>query len=114
MRVQPDEYYGPVENPNHYAGVYRFEVYQVIEYILNTFYKDATPYECFQVGNQIKYRLRAGFKIYDGLDSVQSGSRDIEKAVRCKEMVDENLDDTTSKILDAIEAANKQIKESLI
>jgi hypothetical protein len=40
----------------------------------------------FWRGNPIKYIARAGFKIYDGMDAVQSEITDLNKAVRMCQM----------------------------
>lgn len=72
-----------VKNPSHYTS-YEFEVYEAIKYLLNTHYQDATPYDIWQVGNELKYRFRAGFK-EDG----HNGAQDLAKAMRCRQMRDE-------------------------
>ena len=69
-----------VKHPSHYTS-YRFEVCDIIAYILNTYYHDAEPYECYTIGNEIKYRLRAGLK-----DDGHNGAQDIAKAMQYRHM----------------------------
>lgn len=40
----------------------------------------------FWRGNIIKYACRAGFKIYDGMDAVESEITDLQKVIRYAEM----------------------------
>jgi hypothetical protein len=40
----------------------------------------------FHTGNIVKYAVRAGHKIYDGMDAVQSEITDLEKVRRYAEM----------------------------
>jgi hypothetical protein len=40
----------------------------------------------FWRGNIIKYACRAGFKIYDGMDAVESEITDLRKVIRYAEM----------------------------
>ena len=72
-----------VDNPSHYAESYEFEVYEVIKWILDTYYQQASPYDIWQVGQELKYRFRAGLK-EDG----HNGAQDIAKAMRCRQMRD--------------------------
>jgi len=70
-----------VDKPNHYAAQYPFEVKEVIKDTLNTYGFDLTPYQCYCLGCEIKYRLRAGFK-----DDIE---QEIGKALKYKEFRDE-------------------------
>jgi hypothetical protein len=67
-----------IKDPQHYAGKYPFEVCQAIELILNTFAGELTPYEIYCLGNELKYRFRAGWK--------DDGEKDLQKAIRYNEM----------------------------
>lgn len=40
----------------------------------------------FWRGNIVKYACRAGFKIYDGMDAVESEITDLKKVIRYAEM----------------------------
>jgi hypothetical protein len=40
----------------------------------------------FHIGNIVKYAVRAGHKIYDGMDAVESEITDLEKVRRYAEM----------------------------
>lgn len=64
-----------VNNPPHYAEFYPFETKDAIKLLLNTYARDLTPYQCGCLFNELKYRLRAGFK---DKDKVQE---DIDKAL---------------------------------
>ncbi len=52
----------PVNNPSHYTEKYPFEVKDVIRLIMNIYCEELSPYECGCLYNELKYRLRAGFK----------------------------------------------------
>lgn len=69
-----------INSPSHYKGQYPFEVIDIIKLVLNEYGEKLTPFECYCLGNQIKYRLRAGFK-----DDIE---RDIGKALKYKEFAD--------------------------
>jgi len=69
------ERYAAVERPQHYTDAFPFETRIAIRLILNELCEGLTPYEIFCVGNELKYRLRAGFK---STDTVQ---QDIGKAL---------------------------------
>ena len=62
----------PVNHPSHYKK-YPFEVKDAIEVLLGM--GDIPPYDAYCLGNELKYRLRAGFK---GTDLAQ---QDIDKAM---------------------------------
>lgn len=47
--------------PNHYKE-FGIEVKEIIKFVLEHADNSFTPYEAFCVGNELKYRLRAGFK----------------------------------------------------
>ena len=64
-----------IKNPNHYSK-YKIEP---IEFIM----KNEMD---FWRGNIIKYAARAGLKVYDGMDSVQSEIADLHKVMRYAEM----------------------------
>jgi hypothetical protein len=68
----------PVNHPNHY-NMYPMEVKDIIKLVL-----DSTPgltqFQSYCLGNELKYRLRAGFKG----DVVE----DINKAIKYKEFRD--------------------------
>jgi len=76
---QSDENQSQVKQPPHYATVYPFETKEAIELILNNFTHGLTPYECYCLGCELKYRLRAGFK--EGIDPLI----DIGKALEYKD-----------------------------
>tara|TARA_R110000796_G_scaffold147505_3_gene264263 strand:- start:80 stop:253 length:174 start_codon:yes stop_codon:yes gene_type:complete len=40
----------------------------------------------FHVGNIIKYAVRAGFKVYNGMEGVESEITDLQKVIRYAEM----------------------------
>jgi len=63
-----------VNHPEHYKH-YPMEVKDIISHLLDLWKSDLTPYEAYCLGNELKYRLRAGFK---DKDKVQE---DIEKAL---------------------------------
>ena len=65
----------PVNHPDHYTKMYPFEVKNVIRLIMNVYADELSPYECGCLYNELKYRLRAGFK---NADKIQE---DIEKAL---------------------------------
>ena len=50
-----------VNHPAHYADHYPMEVKDMIEVIL-ALLPDLSAYEAYCLGNELKYRLRAGFK----------------------------------------------------
>jgi hypothetical protein len=52
----------PVNSPSHYVGKYPFEVKNAIRLIMNVYADELSPYECGCLYNELKYRLRAGFK----------------------------------------------------
>lgn len=64
-----------VVRPSHYT---QYEV-EPIDFIM----KNDLP---FHVGNIVKYAVRAGSKLYDGLDATESEIRDLEKVRRYAEM----------------------------
>ena len=65
-----------VNSPQHYADHYPFEVCDAIEFILNNGWCNTlTRYEAYCLGNELKYRLRAGFKHEDKIEE------DIKKAL---------------------------------
>ena len=64
-----------IKNPNHYSN-YKIEP---IEFIM----KNSMD---FWRGNIIKYASRAGHKLYDGMDAVQSEIADLHKVMRYAEM----------------------------
>lgn len=72
---------GVVKFPPHYQDSYKFEVYEAINLLLDTYYKDASPSVCWSVGNELRYRFRAGLK-EDG----HAGAQDIAKAMRVRQM----------------------------
>lgn len=64
-----------VERPAHYT---QFDI-EPIEFIM----RNSLP---FHTGNIIKYSLRAGSKIYDGMDPVESEVTDLKKVMRYAQM----------------------------
>ena len=64
-----------VRRPSHYA---KFTIEPVTFIMVNGF--------GFAIGNIIKYAARAGSKVYDGMDAVQSEITDLEKVRRYAEM----------------------------
>ena len=64
-----------VVRPSHYT---QYEV-EPIDFIM----KNDLP---FHVGNIVKYAVRAGSKLYDGLDATESEIRDLVKVRRYAEM----------------------------
>ena len=79
-----------VNNPSHYADSWEFEVYEAIHGLLQKHYGGCDPYKIWQTGQELKYRLRAGLKQYDGLTIEESAQLDIAKAMRCRQMRDES------------------------
>ena len=64
-----------VDRPAHYT---QFDI-EPIEFIM----RNSLP---FHTGNIIKYSLRAGSKIYDGMDPVESVFTDLKKVMRYAQM----------------------------
>ena len=76
----------PINSPSHYKGAYPFEVYTARALLLDTFCTEMKPSDLGLLNEELKYRLRAGLKQYDGLTLEESAQRDIAKAMRCREM----------------------------
>ncbi len=67
-----------VNHPNHYKGAYPFEVIDVIEFVLDSVHcSHLDPFESYCLGNELKYRLRAGLK--------DNAAEDIAKAMKYME-----------------------------
>ena len=64
-----------VNEPKHYA---RWKI-EPITYIMRNGFE-------FWRGNIIKYASRAGYKLYEGMDQVQSEITDLEKVIRYSQM----------------------------
>ena len=64
-----------VTRPSHYT---QFAI-EPIEFIL----RNSLP---FHTGNIIKYSMRAGSKLYDGMDPVESEVTDLKKVMRYAQM----------------------------
>ena len=64
-----------VDRPAHYT---QFDI-EPIEFIMRNWLP-------FHTGNIIKYSLRAGSKIYDGMDPVESEVTDLKKVMRYAQM----------------------------
>jgi len=64
-----------VNEPKHYARW----VIEPITYIMRNGFE-------FWRGNIIKYASRAGYKLYEGMDQVQSEITDLEKVIRYSQM----------------------------
>jgi hypothetical protein len=64
-----------VNEPKHYA---RWKIEPITYIMLNGFE--------FWRGNIIKYASRAGYKLYEGMDEVQSEITDLEKVIRYSQM----------------------------
>jgi hypothetical protein len=64
-----------INKPSHYS---RFAI-EPIEFIM----RNGLP---FHIGNIIKYSLRAGFKLYEGMDEDESEIVDLGKVIRYAEM----------------------------
>ena len=64
-----------VNEPKHYA---RWKIEPITYIMLNGFE--------FWRGNIIKYASRAGYKMYEGMDEVQSEITDLEKVIRYAQM----------------------------
>ena len=64
-----------VNEPKHYA---RWKI-EPITYIMRNGFE-------FWRGNIIKYVSRAGYKLYEGMDEVQSEITDLEKVIRYAQM----------------------------
>ena len=79
----------PVNSPSHYAGAYPFEVYKARALLLDTYCTEMKPSDLGLLNEELKYRLRAGLKQYDGLTIEESAQRDIAKAMRCRQMREE-------------------------
>lgn len=62
-----------VNSPSHYADHYPFEVCEAIQLILNSI--ELEPYDAYCLGNELKYRLRAGFKEPDKIE------QDVQKSL---------------------------------
>ena len=65
----------PVNHPDHYAKVYPFETKDLVRLALNIHGEELSPYEAYCLGNELKYRLRCGFKDPSKIQE------DIEKAL---------------------------------
>lgn len=63
-----------IKNPGHYA---RYDI-EPMTYIMRNKME-------FWRGNCIKYVSRAGHKVYDGMDKVESEITDLQKAIRYAE-----------------------------
>ncbi len=63
----------PNINPDHYQQ-YPIEAKEIIKLVLNAC-PDISPVDAWLLGNELKYRLRAGYKNPDAIDE------DIEKAL---------------------------------
>lgn len=96
-----------IRDPQHYAGKYPFEVFQAIELLLNTFGGDLPPYQAYQLGNELKYRLRAGWK-----DDGEGGVKDLRKAIRCNEMRDEAVLRDQKKVVVSEDEADGRIRRT--
>lgn len=64
-----------VNEPKHYA---RWKI-EPITYIMRNGFE-------FWRGNLIKYSSRAGYKMYEGMDAIQSEVTDLEKVIRYAQM----------------------------
>ena len=64
-----------INKPSHYS---RYAI-EPIEFIM----RNGLP---FHIGNIIKYSLRAGFKLYEGMDEDESEIVDLGKVIRYAEM----------------------------
>tara|TARA_R110000744_G_scaffold32160_1_gene75362 strand:- start:349 stop:591 length:243 start_codon:yes stop_codon:yes gene_type:complete len=64
-----------VHRPSHYA---RWKIEPITYTMVNGFE--------FWRGNIVKYASRAGHKIYDGLDEIESEKTDLSKVIRYAEM----------------------------
>ena len=64
-----------VNEPKHYARW----VIEPITYIMRNGFE-------FWRGNIVKYASRAGYKLYEGMDQVQSEITDLEKVIRYSQM----------------------------
>ena len=64
-----------VNEPKHYA---RWAI-EPITYIMRNGFE-------FWRGNIVKYASRAGYKLYEGMDQVQSEITDLEKVIRYSQM----------------------------
>ena len=66
-----------VSSPSHYADHYPVEVCKIIEAVLKIAdsEEEMSLYEAYCLGNELKYRLRAGFKHEDKIEE------DIKKAL---------------------------------
>ena len=64
-----------VNEPEHYA---RWKIEPITYIMMNGFE--------FWRGNIIKYASRAGYKLYEGMDEVQSEITDLEKVIRYSQM----------------------------
>ena len=51
-----------VEHPAHYADHYPLEVIEIIRLVLAYVVEDMSWFEGYCLGNELKYRLRAGFR----------------------------------------------------
>jgi hypothetical protein len=64
-----------VHKPSHYA---RWKIEPITYTMVNGFE--------FWRGNIVKYASRAGHKIYDGMDEIESEKTDLSKVIRYAEM----------------------------
>ena len=78
----------PVHSPNHY-NQFDKEVKDIIRFVLGD-----EGYRYYCMGNELKYRLRAGFKEID--TCVEPGKQDLKKALKYFEMRQEVEDATPS------------------
>jgi len=75
IEVEPEEPEEHIAKPKHYA---RWSIEPVTFIMRNGFE--------FWRGNIIKYASRAGFKLYSGMDEVESEITDLRKVIRYSEM----------------------------
>jgi len=72
---EPEQYTEKVEHPRHYTEAYPNEVIDIIRTVLSSV--NLPPYEAYCFGNELKYRLRAGWK--------GDANEDIGKAMKYNE-----------------------------
>jgi hypothetical protein len=69
-------------NPSHYKDVFPIEVIKMIEAVFKDVYGEdyKIAMDGYMLGNELKYRFRAGFKEYSGM------VEDIQKALQYNTM----------------------------
>ena len=91
-----------VDHPSHYVGHYPFEVKDAIKLILNELCPDLTGFDAYCLGNQLKYRLRAGHK-GDLLE-------DISKALKYGEFMEGPVPEQRTETMPEKQVCSEQVR----